>query len=227
MKKTVFMIMMLLIISFTLLSCQQKVVHNTKAIQLFNGKDLSGWYTFTRAQGVNVDTAGIFTVQDGMLRILGKDFGYICTKEEYANYTLTVEFKWGEEKFVPEGSERNSGILYNFPKDSTDRTWPYAVECQLMHGNMGDYVLMGPSMIINGEQGGPEKRVFAHSKDAENPVGEWNTVQVITTGDGSKHMVNGELVNQGTALNVHKGKILIQSEGAELFVRKVELVPNM
>lgn len=73
----------------------------TSAINLFNGKDLSGWYTVIEKVGINSDPEGIFKVENGILHILGKQFGYLCTKKEYENYRLIVEFKWGEKKFPP------------------------------------------------------------------------------------------------------------------------------
>lgn len=219
------LIILVLVICFS--SCQKKTEQSaqTDIIKLFNGKNLDGWYTFLKDKGINNDPEGIFSIQDGNLRILGKGNGYIATKNEYENFKLTVEFRYGDLKFVPEDKKQNSGILYFFPADSTDKTWPYAVECQLMTGSVGDYVLMGPSMVINGVKGNADNRVFPKTEDAENPVGEWNTVQVITDGASSTHIVNGTIVNQGTDCSVSKGRILIQSEGAELFVRKVELEP--
>ncbi len=220
-----FLIILVLVIGFS--SCQKKTEQSaqTGIIKLFNGENLDGWYTFLKDKGLNNDPEGIFSVQDGMLRILGKENGYIATKNEYENFKLTVEFRYDDLKFPPEDKKRNSGILYFFPADSTDKTWPHVVECQLMTGNVGDYVLMGPAMLIHGEQGGAGKRVFPKTQDAEKPIGEWNTVQVIADGSSSTHIVNGVVVNQGTDCSVSKGKILIQSEGAELFVRKVELEP--
>jgi hypothetical protein len=37
--------------------------------------------------------------------------------------------------------------------------------------------------------------------------------------------VNGKLVNEGTGANPRRGKILFQSEGAEVFYRNLRLTP--
>jgi hypothetical protein len=37
--------------------------------------------------------------------------------------------------------------------------------------------------------------------------------------------VNGKLVNEGAGASVTRGKILFQSEGAEVYIRKAELTP--
>jgi hypothetical protein len=59
----------------------------TQTTQLFNGKDLSNWTFFLR------DPATVFTVQNGVIHISGNPFGYLRTKEVYANYKLHVEWR--------------------------------------------------------------------------------------------------------------------------------------
>ncbi len=61
--------------------------------------------------------------------------------------------------------------------------------------------------------------------DAEKPSGEWNTIEVVCDGDKIINIVNGVTVNEGTKASLTKGKILLQSEGAEVYYRKVELRP--
>ncbi len=66
---------------------------------------------------------------------------------------------------------------------------------------------------------------FRGRRDVEKPVGEWNTSEVICRGDAITAMLNGIVVNRGTASSHTAGKIQIQSEGAEIFFRKIELRP--
>ncbi|MDR0688265.1 MAG: DUF1080 domain-containing protein, partial [Prevotellaceae bacterium] len=46
---------------------------------LFNGKDLTGWYTYTQAYGKNNDAEKAFTVENGVLHFDGESMGYLCT----------------------------------------------------------------------------------------------------------------------------------------------------
>ena len=55
--------------------------------------------------------------------------------------------------------------------------------------------------------------------------GEWNTIEVICNADQFEHYVNGHLVNSGTRASVRRGRILLQSEGAEVWYRNVEIRP--
>jgi hypothetical protein len=61
--------------------------------------------------------------------------------------------------------------------------------------------------------------------DVESPVGEWTKVECICQGKRINIKVNGHTVNQAYDVFPAAGKILLQSEGFELFVRKFELQP--
>lgn len=68
--------------------------------------------------------------------------------------------------------------------------------------------------------------------DAEKPTGEWNTVELVCFGEDSIHIVNGKVVmrlhrtlriDTPTPQPVTSGPLILQSEGAEIFYRNVEL----
>ncbi len=64
---------------------------------------------------------------------------------------------------------------------------------------------------------------FRGKNDVEKPVGEWNTLECIADGDHFSIYLNNVLVNEATRVKPHMGRIQLQSEGAELFFRKVDL----
>lgn len=64
---------------------------------------------------------------------------------------------------------------------------------------------------------------FRGSKDVEKPAGEWNLLEAIVVGDDVTVFLNGTLVNHATNVQPKKGRIQIQSEGAEMWVRKAEM----
>ena len=66
---------------------------------------------------------------------------------------------------------------------------------------------------------------FRGRQDMEKPTGEWNRSEVICDGDTVKNILNGKVVNYGTGASHTFGKIQLQSEGAEIWIRRVELVP--
>ena len=61
--------------------------------------------------------------------------------------------------------------------------------------------------------------------EVEKPHGQWNLLELVAQGDRVRHFVNGKLVNEGSEAFPSKGKILFQSEGAELFFRNIKLFP--
>ena len=80
-----------------------------RVIRLFNGKDLSGFYTWLKGTGRN-DPHRVFTVEDGVIHVSGKGLGYLATEHAYKDYHLVLETKWG--KYTETGkSVRNSGVL--------------------------------------------------------------------------------------------------------------------
>jgi len=66
---------------------------------------------------------------------------------------------------------------------------------------------------------------FRGRQDIEKPVGEWNLLEVVADNDNFTIYLNGKLVNKATRVKPQRGKIQIQSEGAEIFFRRVDLVP--
>ena len=76
------------------------------------------------------------------------------------------------------------------------------------------------------------RRRVLKSPDAEKPHGEWNDIELITFGDSSIYVVNGEVVmrlydsrTMKDKTPLREGKIILQSEGAEVFYRDVYLRP--
>lgn len=119
---------------------------NDKTISLFNGQDLDGWYTFLQNRGRNNDPKRVFTVQDGMIRISGEEWGCITTNDEYENYSIVLEFKWGGLTFAPRlDNARDSGLLLHSQGEdgSSNGIWINSIECQIIEGGTGDFIVVG------------------------------------------------------------------------------------
>ena len=63
--------------------------------------------------------------------------------------------------------------------------------------------------------------------DADSPVGQWTRCEIVARGNTLEYYVNDKLVNRGSDLNVCRGKILLQTEGAEVWYRNIELTKLM
>jgi hypothetical protein len=66
---------------------------------------------------------------------------------------------------------------------------------------------------------------FRGRQDVESPYGQWTRLEVVADGDRVTNVVNGTVVNEGTRSSFTEGRILLQSEGAEIYFRRVDLEP--
>ena len=124
---------------------EPKVITPTKKISLFNGKNLDGWYTWL-VETKFEDPKKVFTVKDGMIRVSGEDWGGIATKNEYRDYHLIVEWKWGELTVGKrEHAARDSGILVHAVGEdgAYNKTWLESIESQIIEGGAGDFIMVG------------------------------------------------------------------------------------
>jgi hypothetical protein len=188
-------------------------------VKLFNGKDLSGWSVFLDPRK-QADPAKVFTVKDGTIVCTGVPYGYLITDKEYENYELKVQWRWG----TGQAKGRNSGVFVHVV--GPNKIWPKAVEAQLMADHAGDFWLVdGFKLTVDPKrQDKKTSRHFLRMKDnVEKPVGEWNQYEITCKGDTIRLVINGQLVNEGTQAELQRGKILLQSEGAEIHFRDVML----
>jgi hypothetical protein len=124
-----------------------------------------------------------------------------------------------------------------------DKVWPTSIEYQIIEGGTGDIILVGDAALtVAGEsktrgrfnRGGkkvpPGASPYAAGyrdpvMEYENPHGEWNLLELYADGDKVKYVVNGKVANEGSGAKPARGRILFQSEGAEVFFRNIELRP--
>lgn len=66
---------------------------------------------------------------------------------------------------------------------------------------------------------------FPGPKDIEVAVGQWNRIEAVCEGGDLTFFLNGVKVNEGRNGTLREDRILIQSEGAEIYFRRIELLP--
>jgi hypothetical protein len=66
---------------------------------------------------------------------------------------------------------------------------------------------------------------FRGPRDLDKPLGQWNLVEVVAEGDHLVYFFNGVKVMEATKVWPASGRLLFQSEGAEIFFRRIELLP--
>lgn len=186
-------------------------------VALFNGRNLDGWYTFLAKSGKNSDSMGSVRVDNGMLHILGNadgkesvEAGYVCTNQEFSNYRLRVEFKWGSTRFAPRlEAKRDNGILFHLV--GPDRVWPTCMEFQVQEGDVGDaipvtgvrYLGVQPGAGLPPWPNAPTGNAAVPSTQRRRTerfgnfekLEDWNVLELIVRDDKAAFIVNGRIVN--------------------------------
>lgn len=240
---------------------------NDGPIQLFNGHNLEGFYTWIRDSQYS-DPKKVFTVQDNMIHISGDGYGGLITNRNYRDYHLMIEFKWGEKTWGNRVDRaRDSGVLVHAwgPDGGYNNTWMASIEAQIIEGGVGDILILSGTDPTSGQvlptsltteitkdrdgekiwkKGGERVTLssgrinwlrrdvdwadqlgFRGEDDVESPFGEWTRLEVIADGGHLLYKVNGVVVNEGFDATPDFGKIILQTEQAEMFVRRYELWP--
>jgi hypothetical protein len=97
-------------------SSDAEVIVPREVIRLFNGRDLSAFYTWL-VDFHREDPHRVFGVVDQVdgapaIRISGQFFGGLYTKQRFANYRLVAEFRWGLATWgTRTNATKDSGVL--------------------------------------------------------------------------------------------------------------------
>ncbi len=179
-------------------------------INLFNGKDLSGWKATGKPE--------VWKVEDGAIVCTGGGGGWLLTEKDFADFELRCEYRWAK----PGG---NSGIALRTP-DRGDPAY-VGMEIQLIDdegwpGKLADYQHTGSIYDVQ------------PAKPAKNrPIGQWNQVRIVCQGRHVTVIHNGiELVranlddykakfNRHPGLQRTSGKVGFQSYNIRVEFRNI------
>ncbi|MDP6442965.1 MAG: DUF1080 domain-containing protein [Pirellulaceae bacterium] len=197
-----------------------------KFVSLFNGKDLTGW--------VDVNTSKTtWSVKDGLLVCRGQPIGVMRSEKQYENFVLHIEWR----HMQPGG---NSGVfVWSEGKAAPGRRLPKGMEVQMLeldwvNLNKNKDGTLRPIAYVHGELFGanglvvePDNPRGRRSKSIENRCkgkGEWNVYDVVCVDGVVKLSVNGKFVNGVSQASVKKGYLCLESEGAEIHFRNIQIM---
>jgi len=138
-------------------------------IQLFNGKDLTGWIPKITGYESGDNFGNTFHVENGILKVsyeaydkFDGRFGHLFYEKSFSNYLLRVEYRFVGEQCpgAPEWAIRNSGIMIHGQKPESmakDQDFPVSIEVQLLGGNgkdprtTGNLCTPGTNVVMDGE----------------------------------------------------------------------------
>ncbi|MDB5239755.1 MAG: hypothetical protein JWP57_380 [Spirosoma sp.] len=146
---------------------------------------------------------------------------------------------------------RDSGLLYHSSgPHGTLMLWMESFEFQIQEGDCGDYwgvmdvladiparkndkgnyVYQPGAAPVTFQDKTAAGRWCIKNPDAEKPSGQWNVVDLYCLGNTCIHVINGKAnlvvknlrhLVDGQAVPLTRGKIQLQSEGAEIFYRNI------
>lgn len=188
--------------------------------------EIAGWASFHETPGTQ--TGDVWTLRDdGVLVCKGAPRGYLYTRKDYADFTLSFEWRW-----PPGGRPGNGGVLVRMSGEH--KIWPRSLEVQLNANQAGDFWGLDGSDL----QADPSrtKRLrhdtfgalvnVARLQSVEKPPGQWNYGLVQLAGDTIRVWMNGTLVNEATGCDRAPGPILLTAEGQEIHFRNLQLFPG-
>jgi len=162
----------------------------------------------------------------------GHPIGVIRSEKKYENFLLHIEWRHME-------AGGNSGTFVWSDAEPGDNRLPNGVEVQMLEL---DWVKLNtrdgktpPIAYVHGEIFGvggtetvPDNPRGRRSKSVENRCkgkGEWNTYDVVCVDGTIKLSVNGKFVNGISKSTKKAGYICLESEGAEIHFRNIQVIP--
>lgn len=192
-------------------------------MQLFNGKDLSGWTPKIRGYEAGVNFGNTFRVEEGLLKVrydqyenFDNRFGHLFFEKPFSYYKLRVEYRFVGEQAPggPDWAYKNSGIMvHGQPVESMgkDQDFPISIEVQLLGGRTTgnrstcNLCTPGTNVVMNDSLFTPH---CINSRSATYRGDEWVTAEVLVLGDSLiQHIVNGEVVLSYTHPQIGGGAV--------------------
>ncbi len=179
-------------------------------IQLFNGKDLTGWTPKIVGYEAGDNFGNTFRVEDGILKVSYEAydkfegrFGHLFYDKPFSDYIIRVEYRFVGDQIEggPGWAFRNSGLMLHGQDPKTmdiKQDFPVSIEVQLLGGNGTDprstsnLCTPGTNVVIEGEL---ITRHCTNSGSQTYHGDQWVTAEVEVRGNEVfRHYVNGELV---------------------------------
>jgi hypothetical protein len=181
-------------------------------VQMFNGRDLTGWDVKFAKHELNDNYNDTFRVEDGLLRVRydkytgwNGEWGHIFYKQPYSYYLVAAEYRFVDHQVVgaPPGiawAIRNNGIMMGQSAESMglNQDYPISLEVQLLgglgKGNRSTANLCTPGTNVHFG----EKLITAHCTNSTSKTydgDQWVRVEALVLGDSLiKHIANGDTV---------------------------------
>uniref|UniRef100_UPI0030EE4B05 family 16 glycoside hydrolase n=1 Tax=Symmachiella dynata TaxID=2527995 RepID=UPI0030EE4B05 len=154
----------------SLLPLPPKVAHDPEFLNVFNGKDLTGW----------VGNVADFKAEDGKLVYSGRLKGRLTTKRKFQDFILRFDFR------LESGADNGIGIRQSFDAPFA----PKGIEIQILDEEFPKYKNINKPSQHNGSIFDYAAAKQGHLK----PLGEWNSQEIICRGNHIVVNLNGTTI---------------------------------
>lgn len=211
MQKTKSLLIFVCFLALTIVDAfSQNNADKEEWIQLFNGRDLTGWDIKITGHNLNENFGNTFRVEDSILKVsydqydrFNDQFGHLYYKQPFSYYKIRVEYRFVGEQLQGGATwnVRNSGVMLHSQSAQSvakDQAFPVSLEMQLLGGlgkgerttanlcTPGTYVEIGGKVTM-------EHCINSSSKTYDGD--QWVAVEAIVLGDSViHHLVEGDTV---------------------------------
>jgi hypothetical protein len=191
-----------------MLSCSNGEKENW--IELFNGKDITGWDIKITGSPLNVNYKNTFRVEDGVLKVnydeyenFNNEFGHIFYNKPFSSYKLRIEYRFTGNQVTggPSWAFRNSGVMLHSQSAASmnlNQDFPVSIEAQFLGGDgvsertTGNVCTPGTHIVI-GDQLITQHCTNSVSKTYHGDV--WVHAEFVVLADSIiHHIIEGDTV---------------------------------
>ena len=135
---------------------------------LFDGKSMKDWRNFKKEK-----MGDGWRVKNGEIQWVKKNAGDIITKEKFAAFEFTVDYKISKAG--------NSGLMFHVTEEK-NAPWHTGPEIQIQDNKDGH----------DPQKSGWLYQLYKSDVDATKPAGQWNTLRIVITPDKCQQFMNGK-----------------------------------
>lgn len=192
-------------------------------IQLFNGKDLSGWDVKFTGFELNENYRNTVRVEDGFLTVsydewngFDGEFGHVFYQTPYSHYRLRAEYRFIGEQAPggPSWAFRNNGLMLHSQSAQSmgvDQDFPISIELQLLGGDgenersNANLCTPGTNVVMEGEL---ITQHCVQSSSRSYHGDQWVTVEALVLGGALvQHVLEDEVVLEYTEPQIGGGNV--------------------
>lgn len=152
---------------------------------------------------------------EGVIVCSGDPKGYVYSNQPYRNFTWRADYRFAPVQDESKRSLANTGFMIHI--QPPHRTWPRSLEVQGRWDEMCSIKSNGgvPDLQIQDDE--------AARQSARQPVGEWNSVEIVSRDGRLSSTLNGQPICTSEAGELTEGLIGLQSELFEVHFRRLRI----